>query len=95
MAPTHNTAIRRLFKYLPVSIEIARAVEIDGRGEAGKDQGLDAVLTGQWSVVDEDSAPEGEPASDNAAPETATTDAPKTSDNSEWLNAADRAAKGV
>lgn len=48
-----KTAIRRLFKYLPVSIEIARAVEIDGRGEAGKDQGLDTVLSGEWTVVDE------------------------------------------
>lgn len=41
MAVTHNTVIRRLFKYLPVSIEAVRAVEIDektDRGEATTDQ---------------------------------------------------------
>lgn len=41
MAVTHNTVIRRLFKYLPVSIEAIRAVEIDektDRGEATTDQ---------------------------------------------------------
>ena len=33
-----KTVIRRLFKYLPVSIEIQRAVSLDERAEAGIDQ---------------------------------------------------------
>lgn len=79
-----KTAIRRLFKYLPVSIEVARAVEIDGRGEAGKDQGLDTVLSGEWSVVDEpdDSAPDaGQAEPESAAPAGAAAD-------DDWVKAA-------
>ena len=48
-----KTAIRRLFKYLPVSIEMQTAVSLDERGEAGIDQDNAAVLTGEYSVVDE------------------------------------------
>jgi|GEM_PF-897099 len=36
MAVTHNTVIRRLFKYLPVSIEAVRAVEIDEKSDRGE-----------------------------------------------------------
>lgn len=36
MAITHNTVIRRLFKYLPVSIEAVRAVEIDEKSDRGE-----------------------------------------------------------
>jgi recombination protein RecT len=53
-AMVRKTALRRLFKYLPVSIELSKAVEIDARGEAGKDQGLESALSGEWSVVDDD-----------------------------------------
>lgn len=35
MAPTHNTVIRRLFKYLPVSVEIQHAVTLDEQADAG------------------------------------------------------------
>jgi len=52
-----KTAIRRLFKYLPVSIEMQMAVSLDERGEAGLDQDNAAVLTGEYSVID-DLAPE-------------------------------------
>ncbi len=48
-----KTAIRRLFKYLPVSIEIATASALDAMAEAGKPQGLDAVLEGDYQVMDE------------------------------------------
>ncbi|NVZ19549.1 recombination protein RecT [Pseudomonas costantinii] len=48
-----KTAIRRLFKYLPVSIEMQRAVSLDERGEAGLDQDNAAVLTGDYSVIDD------------------------------------------
>lgn len=36
MAVTHNTVIRRLFKYLPVSIEATRAVEVDEKADRGE-----------------------------------------------------------
>jgi len=49
-----KTVIRRLFKYLPVSIEMQRAVVIDEKGEAGVSQDNAAVITGEYSVVDED-----------------------------------------
>lgn len=48
-----KTAIRRLFKYLPVSIEIQQAVTLDERAEAGIDQDNASVLTGDYSVVDD------------------------------------------
>ena len=51
-----KTVIRRLFKYLPVSIEIARAVEVDektDRGEAMTDQDfLDAEFVEKGNVED-------------------------------------------
>lgn len=34
-----KTVIRRLFKLLPISIEIARAIDLDERAEVGADQG--------------------------------------------------------
>lgn len=34
-----KTVVRRLFKYLPVSIELAVAADYDERGEVGQDQG--------------------------------------------------------
>ena len=36
MAVTHNTVIRILFKYLPVSIEAVRAVEVDEKAARGE-----------------------------------------------------------
>ena len=48
-----KTVIRRLFKYLPVSIEIQQAVTIDERAEAGIDQDNASVLTGEYNIVNE------------------------------------------
>lgn len=48
-----KTVIRRLFKYLPVSIEIQQAVTLDERAEAGIDQDNASILTGDYSVVDD------------------------------------------
>lgn len=48
-----KTVIRRLFKYLPVSIEIQQAVTLDERAEAGIDQDNASVLTGDYSVIDD------------------------------------------
>lgn len=50
-----KTVLRRLFKYLPVSIELATASALDGKADAGE-QALDNVLTGEFAVLD-DSAP--------------------------------------
>ena len=52
-----KTVIRRLFKYLPVSIELATAVTMDEKAESGVDQDNSSILTGEYSTVD-DSPPE-------------------------------------
>lgn len=48
-----KTVIRRLFKYLPVSVEIQRAVVLDERAEAGANQHHEDVLMGEYSIVDD------------------------------------------
>jgi len=53
-----KTVLRRLFKFLPVSIELASAVTMDGKAEAGQSQGaFEDVLQGEYVVTDEE-APE-------------------------------------
>lgn len=47
-----KTVLRRLFNYLPVSIELATASTLDARASMGESQGLDNVLQGDYSVVD-------------------------------------------
>lgn len=49
-----KTALRRLFKYLPVSIELATAVALDGMAEGGKRQGMADVLNGDFVVMESD-----------------------------------------
>lgn len=52
-----KTVIRRLCKYLPMSIELAHASALDERGERGQAQGLDNVIdldAAQFSVVDDE-----------------------------------------
>jgi len=46
-----KTAIRRLAKYLPISIDLARAVTLDESADDGRDQQLDAVMEGQFDTV--------------------------------------------
>lgn len=48
-----KTVIRRLFKYLPVSVEIQRAVTLDEAADAGLPQGNEYVFDGDFEVVDE------------------------------------------
>lgn len=48
-----KTVLRRLFKYLPVSIELATASALDSRVDHDS-QALDNVLTGEFSVMDND-----------------------------------------
>lgn len=56
-----KTVLRRLFKYLPVSIELATAAAIDDVGAGGKSQALDTVLDGDYITPSEaDDHDEGE-----------------------------------
>lgn len=48
-----KTVIRRLSKYLPLSIEFQTAVALDGMAETGKDQHLDDI-DGDYSLVQDD-----------------------------------------
>ncbi|WP_210425998.1 recombination protein RecT [Chromobacterium violaceum] len=66
-----KTVCRRLFKWLPVSIELQTAVTLDERADAGINQDNAAIITGEYSVVDGDmpalddqpAAVDGDPAS--------------------------------
>lgn len=54
-----KTVIRRLAKYLPLSIEFQTAVALDNQAVAGKDQGLGNTIDGEFLVTaagDEDGA---------------------------------------
>jgi recombination protein RecT len=46
-----KTAVRRLFKYLPVSIEIQTAVGLDEQAEAGINQHNAAVIDGDYDMI--------------------------------------------
>lgn len=49
-----KTVIRRLTKYLPMSIELATATAVDARADIDGGQALDQVLEGDYSVEDPD-----------------------------------------
>lgn len=49
-----KTVVRRLFKFLPVSIEMQTAVGIDERAEAGLPQDNGAVIDGNFTQVDDE-----------------------------------------
>lgn len=51
-----KTAIRRLFKYLPVSIEIQRAVAMDEAGEGGFSQDNEFVIEGVANEIPNEEA---------------------------------------
>lgn len=48
-----KTAIRRIAKFLPVSIELRRAIELDEQAEANESQSLGAVLDVPFETVTE------------------------------------------
>lgn len=89
-----KTVIRRLAKYLPLSIEFATAAALDGLAEAGKDQHLETALDGEFSVVPED-APADEEGDgvieQEEAPAVATGEGPTVED----LIASTKAAKTI
>ncbi len=47
-----KSVIRRLFKYLPVSIELSRAVMLDEKAESDIDQDNAAILTAEYDVIE-------------------------------------------
>lgn len=49
-----KTVVRRLFKFLPVSIEMQTAVGLDEMAESGISQQNNAVIDGEFSVVEDD-----------------------------------------
>ncbi|WP_416778284.1 recombination protein RecT [Xenorhabdus budapestensis] len=49
-----KTVIRRLFKYLPVSIEMQKAVVLDEKAEANIDQDNAAIFEGEFEEVQQD-----------------------------------------
>lgn len=72
--PWHNhfeemgrkTLIRRLFKYLPISIELATAVRLDEKHEDGQAQHMETALDGEFTIVgDELESDNGESAAAN------------------------------
>jgi len=76
-----KTALRRLFKYLPVSIELATAAVLDGRSSEGIDQGLDNVLNGEFCVVDNDDLVDGSNEEQEESEQQAALSAPETIDH--------------
>lgn len=54
-----KTAIRRLFKYLPISVEIQRAVTLDEKAEAGVSQENDSFLETEYEIEPSEGAPDG------------------------------------
>lgn len=62
-----KTALRRLFKFLPVSIELAAAATLDGKAATGQTQGaFEEVLQGEYTIVTEDDPPGDDPPVDSA-----------------------------
>lgn len=52
-----KTVLRRLFKFLPVSIELATAATLDGKAAVGETQGaFEDVLQGEYTIAADDSA---------------------------------------
>lgn len=62
-----KTVIRRLAKYLPLSIEFQTAVALDNQAEGGRDQHLDTI-DGEFMVVQDDEAPRADPETGEVPP---------------------------
>lgn len=91
-----KTVIRRLAKYLPLSIEFQTAVALDNQADAGKDQRLDTI-DGDFMVVADEDAPTGydvdqstgeiqqaERLNDSPSPTVARQSAPARAEAEEW-----------
>lgn len=62
-----KTVLRRLFKYLPVSVELQRAVMLDEHADHGIDQGNESIIDGDFHRVED--IPELEPEDAAAEPQ--------------------------
>lgn len=62
-----KTVVRRLFKFLPVSIEMQTAVGLDEMAEAGFSQQNGAIIDGEFSVTEDPLQIESSGSSDDAA----------------------------
>jgi len=51
-----KTAWRRLAKYCPISVDLARGINLDERSATGADQSLDRAIAGDFEVLDIDDA---------------------------------------
>lgn len=67
-----KTVIRRLAKYLPLSIEFSTATALDGMAESGQEQGLAAALEGDFTVMDESAPRLNDAPGNKPTPETET-----------------------
>lgn len=63
-----KTVVRRLFKFLPVSIELQTAVGLDEQGEAGVSQGLAGIIDQDMIEVDEGAHEGSDAPGDDEAP---------------------------
>ena len=60
MAPTHNTVLRRLCKFLPKSVELMTALSLDDAAGQGQKLNVREVIEGNWApppVADEEPLP--------------------------------------
>ena len=62
-----KTVLRRLVKYLPVSIELASAAALDELSSVGRSQALDNVLEGDYITPVEDDDDDGDAGDEQAA----------------------------
>ena len=51
-----KTVWRRLAKYCPISVDLARGINLDQTGAQGADQSLDRAIAGDYEVIDSDDA---------------------------------------
>lgn len=64
-----KTVIRRLAKFLPLSIEFQTAVALDDMAESGRDQHIETALEGDYNILSDD-APIDEPEPESINTET-------------------------
>jgi len=63
-----KTVLRRLFKYLPVSVELQRAVLLDEQADHNIDQGNESVIDGEFHRVEDEPQMEDDSPADAPPP---------------------------
>ncbi|GLR26539.1 recombinase RecT [Limnobacter litoralis] len=85
-----KTVIRRLAKYLPLSIEFQTAAALDGMADGGKDQRLDEAFEGDYNII-----PEDQPAIENESQPAAQFNSGRLTDEEKASIAAEEAAEAT